>query len=150
MEVTTARATGREKNYKKIINGLPSSTVSASSCLSPSTSAAWSFHPGSLCVFPPPPPLPPASVTCGPLIFNASTGRLYVRRSARVLQGFMLMQPLACTLCQRCLTSFGLLPDFNRKKLVWFQSRSGCSFEIWRRIPAFLIDLLHVFFPRVS
>lgn len=71
-----------------------------------------------------------ASVTCRPLIFNVSADRLYVRGSAGVLRGFMLTQPLACTLC---LTSFGLPAGFSRDLLDSrtgqdAQSKSGTEF----------------------
>lgn len=60
-----------------------------------------------------------ASVTCRPLMFSVSADRLYVRGCAGVLRGFLLTQPLACSLC---LTSFGLPPAFNRDP---FDPRTG-------------------------
>lgn len=70
---------------------------------------------------PPPSSLPSsqASVTCGPLMFSVAADRLYVSGCAGVLRGFLLTQPLACSLC---LTSFGLPPAFNGEP---FDSRAG-------------------------
>lgn len=86
----------------------------------------WSLHPDSLCVFPPPPPPPPGLHDLQTkVIFNAFTDMLYVRRSVRVLQRFARTHPLACALCQQCLTSFGPLLSFTRKipervrMLIW-------------------------------
>lgn len=60
-----------------------------------------------------------ACVTRRPLMFSVAADRLYVRGCAGVLRGFLLMQPLACSLC---LTSFGLPPAFNGEP---FDLRAG-------------------------
>lgn len=52
--------------------------------------------------------------------------------------------------CLRSLLDLLWPPRWLQQRPVRFQDRSGCSVEIWHRIPAFSIDLLHFFSPHTE